>query len=248
MNKNKKLKSPQDSQTIIYEAMIQSALESSLYAQKLGLNKNQIILSAKMSKLQDMVNVYSLLSTRCNYPLHLGLTEAGSNLQGIVASSTALGILLQKGIGDTIRVSLTPENKVPRSQEVTICQLLLQSMGLRYFSCNITSCPGCGRTNTKHFNTLAADIKKYVTKKIPIWKKKYPGVEKLTIAIMGCVVNGPGESRHADIGISLPGATEKSIAPVYADGKKIALIKDQNIKKAFTAILEKYIQNRFKTN
>ncbi len=245
MNQNQKLKNPKSSQEVIYQAMIQSALKSSAYAHKLGLKKNKIILSVKMSKLQDMVNVYTQLSRQCNYPLHLGLTEAGSNIQGVVSSSAALGILLHQGIGDTIRISLTPEKKTPRTQEVLACQLLLQSMGLRYFSCDITSCPGCGRTNTEYFNRLTEEIKNYILKRMPQWKKVYPGVEKLTIAIMGCVVNGPGESKHADIGISLPGASEKLLAPIYADGKKVAVLKEKGIKKDFLDYLERYIQKRF---
>lgn len=242
---NQKSKPPKETEAVIYDAMIQSALTSCDQALQLGMKKDQIILSVKMSKLQDMVNVYTRLSRQCRYPLHLGLTEAGGNIQGIVASSAALGILLQQGIGDTIRISLTPEKKTPRTQEVTTCQILLQSLGLRYFSCNITSCPGCGRTNTDYFNTLAQEIKAHITKQLPQWKKDYPGVERMTIAIMGCVVNGPGESKHADIGISLPGRSEEPLAPIYADGKKIATVKGKNIQTEFIKHLETYIQTRF---
>jgi len=245
MSKNANLKKPKDSKKIIYEAMVQSALLSSDYAQKLGLSKNKIVLSVKMSHLQDMVTVYSLLAERCDYPLHLGLTEAGSHLQGIVASSAALAILLQQGIGDTIRISLTPGANSPRTQEVEICKNLLQSMGLQYFQANVTSCPGCGRTQSDFYNILAESVNKYIQKKMPSWAAQYPGVEKLNIAVMGCIVNGPGESKHADIGISLPGISEEPIAPVYADGRQIALIKGDNIKKDFISILEKYIKNKF---
>ena len=246
MDKNAKLKNPKDFKEVTYEAMIKSALTSAQLAQKAGLKKNKIVLSVKMSILQDMVTVYSKLAKQCDYVLHLGLTEAGADAQGITSSAAALGILLQQGIGDTIRVSLTPQPNVPRSREVEICKQLLQSMGLRYFKPSVTSCPGCGRTSSNYFQYLAKDISEHIVRKMPIWKNQYPGVEKLKIAVMGCVVNGPGESRHADIGISLPGASEKPIAPVYADGKELKTLKGERIKEEFIEILEHYIHAKFK--
>jgi (E)-4-hydroxy-3-methylbut-2-enyl-diphosphate synthase len=244
MDKNAKLKNPKDAKEVTYEAMIQSALQSAALAQKIGLKKDKIILSVKMSVLQDMVTVYQKLADQCDYALHLGLTEAGSDVQGISSSSAALAILLQQGIGDTIRVSLTPQPNVKRSREVEVCQNLLQSMGFRYFAPSVTSCPGCGRTSSNYFQYLAKDINEHIERNMPIWKKKFPGVERLKIAVMGCVVNGPGESRHADIGISLPGASEKPIAPVYADGKEFKVLKGEKIKEEFISILENYIKSR----
>lgn len=245
MNKAASRKNQRDSKEVIYEAMIQSALTSARFAEKLRLPKNKIVLSVKMSNLQDMITVYSRLAKKCNYVLHLGLTEAGGDPQGIVASSAALGILLQEGIGDTIRVSLTPQPDLPRSREVEICKHILQSMGLRHFQPSITSCPGCGRTSSNYFQILAKDVSNHVKENMPAWKKEYPGVEKLTIAVMGCVVNGPGESRHADIGISLPGSSEQPIAPVYIDGKQTATLKGSNIKEEFVRILEDYIAKKY---
>ncbi len=244
MNKNAKLKNPKDAKDVTYEAMIQSALQSAALAQKIGLKKDKIILSVKMSILQDMVTVYQKLSQECDYALHLGLTEAGSDVQGISASSAALAILLQQGIGDTIRVSLTPQPNVKRSREVDVCRNLLQSMGFRYFAPSVTSCPGCGRTSSNYFQYLAKDINEHIERNMPVWKKKFPGVERLKIAVMGCVVNGPGESRHADIGISLPGTSEEPIAPVYADGKEFKVLKGEKIKEEFISILENYIKSR----
>ena len=194
-----------------------------------------------MSVLQDMVAVYSRLANKCDYVLHLGLTEAGGSTQGISSSSAALAILLQQGIGDTIRVSLTPQPDVPRSREVEVCKHILQSMGLRYFQPTITSCPGCGRTSSDYFQYLAKDINAYINGKMPSWRKQFPGIEKLKIAVMGCVVNGPGESRHADIGISLPGTSEKPMAPVYIDGRQTTILKGDRIKEEFIHILETYI-------
>jgi (E)-4-hydroxy-3-methylbut-2-enyl-diphosphate synthase len=245
MDKNAALKNPKDSKEVTFDAMIQSALTNAEHAQKLGLPKNKIVLSVKMSILQDMVTVYSLLAQKCDYVLHLGLTEAGSNIQGISSSSAALAILLQQGIGDTIRVSLTPQPNVPRSREVEVCRNILQSLGLRYFKPSVTSCPGCGRTTSDYFQYLAKDINEYIEQKMPLWKKEFAGVEKLKIAVMGCVVNGPGESRHADIGISLPGSSEKPIAPVYADGQQLTTLKGDNIKQEFIDILENYIVEKF---
>lgn len=246
MDKNAKLRNPKDAKDVTYDAMIQSALTSAQLAQKIGLSKDKIVLSVKMSVLQDMVAVYQRLASKCDYVLHLGLTEAGSDVQGISASSAALAILLQQGIGDTIRVSLTPQPNVKRSREVKVCKNLLQSLGFRYFSPSVTSCPGCGRTSSNYFQILAKDINEYIEHQMPVWKEKFPGVEKLKIAVMGCVVNGPGESRHADIGISLPGACEKPIAPVYADGKEMVTLKGENIKNEFIGILENYIQKKLK--
>ncbi len=246
MDKNAKLKKPKNFKEVTYDAMIQSALNSAHLVEKLGCPKNKIILSCKMSVLQDMVTVYSRLAKKCDYALHLGLTEAGSDMQGIASSSAALGILLQQGIGDTIRVSLTPQPNVARSREVEVCKYILQSLGLRYFKPSVTSCPGCGRTTSTYFQELAQDINDHITRKMPLWKKEFPGVEKLKIAVMGCVVNGPGESRHADIGISLPGTSEQPIAPVYVDGKEFKILKGDHIKEKFVGILERYIQQKHK--
>ena len=245
MDKNAKLKNPKDFKGVTYVAMIQSALQSAELAQKLGMKKDKIIISVKMSILQDMVNVYAQLAQKCDYALHLGLTEAGADVQGIAASSAALSILLQQGIGDTIRVSLTPQPNVPRSKEVEICKQLLQALGLRYFKPSVTSCPGCGRTSSNYFQYLAKDINEHIERKMPLWKKEFPGVERMKIAVMGCVVNGPGESRHADIGISLPGASEKPVAPVYVDGKEFKTLKGDHIKEEFIAILENHIKQKF---
>ncbi|OGX24377.1 MAG: 4-hydroxy-3-methylbut-2-en-1-yl diphosphate synthase [Omnitrophica WOR_2 bacterium RIFCSPHIGHO2_01_FULL_48_9] len=245
MDKNAKLKSPKDFKEVTYAAMLQSTLTSAELAEKLGLPKNKIILSVKMSILQDMVAVYSRLAKKCDYALHLGLTEAGGDVQGIASSAAALSILLQQGIGDTIRVSLTPQPGVPRKREVEVCKNILQSLGLRYFKPSVTSCPGCGRTSSNYFQILAQDINQHIERKMPLWKKEFPGIEKLKIAVMGCVVNGPGESRHADIGISLPGASEKPIAPVYVDGKEYKILKGEQIKEEFMEILEKYIRTKF---
>lgn len=246
MDKNARLANPKDAKEVTYQAMIQSALQSAAYARKLGIKKEKIVLSVKMSILQDMVNVYSKLAKECEYALHLGLTEAGADVQGIASSSAALAILLQQGIGDTIRVSLTPQPNVSRTKEVDVCKAILQALGLRYFAPSVTSCPGCGRTSSNFFQYLARDINEHIVRQMPQWQKEFPGVEKLKIAVMGCVVNGPGESRHADIGISLPGASEKPIAPVYIDGKESTTLKGEKIKEEFIAILEDYIKNRFK--
>ena len=245
MDQNAGLAEPKDFREVTYEAMVQSALRSAELAQKLGCKKEKIVLSVKMSILQDMATVYARLAKLCDYALHLGLTEAGGDLQGIASSSAALSILLQQGIGDTIRVSLTPQPNVQRSKEVEVCKALLQAMGLRYFKPSVTSCPGCGRTSSNYFQYLAQDINSHIERKMPVWKKEFPGVEKLKIAVMGCVVNGPGESRHADIGISLPGASEKPIAPVYIDGKQSTTLKGEYIKEEFIGILEKYIREKW---
>ena len=245
MDKNAKSSNPKDFSEVTREAMVQSALQSAEYALKAGLPKEKLVLSVKMSGLQDMVAVYQKLAHACDFVLHLGLTEAGSDLKGEVSSAAALSILLQQGIGDTIRVSLTPQPGVPRSKEVEVCKELLQSMGFRYFLPSVTSCPGCGRTSSNYFQYLAKDINSYIKLKMPLWQKQYPGIQEMKIAIMGCVVNGPGESRHADIGISLPGASESPMAPVYKDGVEFKTLKGHLIKEEFIEILEDYIKERY---
>jgi len=241
-------RSAEDNKNVIIEAMIKSALQSAKYAERIGLRKDQLVLSVKMSLLEDMVNVYSRLAKECNYALHLGLTEAGGGIEGLISSSAALAILLHQGIGDTIRISLTPEPRAKRSLEVEACKTLLQSMGLQRFKPSVISCPGCGRTDTSLYQELAKDIKAHIKKNLPSWKEKYPGIEALTIAVMGCVVNGPGESKHADIGISLPGKTEEPTAPVFANGQKVAVLKGPKIKDKFINILEEYIGKFFSSN
>ncbi|MCA9392808.1 MAG: flavodoxin-dependent (E)-4-hydroxy-3-methylbut-2-enyl-diphosphate synthase [Candidatus Omnitrophica bacterium] len=245
MDENAAFPEPKDFKEVTYAAMIHSALASARLAEELGLGPDRIVLSVKMSILQDMVTVYHRLAQQCDYALHLGLTEAGAQVQGIAASAAALGILLQQGIGDTIRVSLTPQPDIPRSREVEVCKHLLQALGLRYFKPSVTSCPGCGRTSSNYFQILARDINEHIERKMPAWKKEFPGVEKMKIAVMGCVVNGPGESRHADIGISLPGTSEEPIAPVYENGEKTKTLRGENIKDEFIAILEKHIEAKF---
>lgn len=245
MTQNAKLSHPATAQEVFAEAMIQSALRSADFAMKMGMPKNKLVLSVKMSDVQHMVDVYQKLASRCDYALHLGLTEAGSSMKGVAASSAALAILLQQGIGDTIRISLTPEPGKSRAEEVNACKLLLQSMGLRYFMPMVTSCPGCGRTNSDKFIYLAQDVTQYIEENMPVWKKQYPGVETLTIAVMGCVVNGPGESKQADIGISLPGSSEAPSIPVYQDGDLLTVLKGDQIKEQFIEILNTYIKKRF---
>ncbi len=245
MTQNAKLTHPATAQEVFAEAMIQSALRSADFAMKMGMPKNKLVLSVKMSDVQHMVDVYQKLASRCDYALHLGLTEAGSSMKGVAASSAALAILLQQGIGDTIRISLTPEPGKSRAEEVNACKLLLQSMGLRYFMPMVTSCPGCGRTNSDKFVYLAQDVTQYIEENMPVWKKQYPGVETLTIAVMGCVVNGPGESKQADIGISLPGSSEAPSIPVYQDGDLLTVLKGDQIKEQFIEILNTYIKKRF---
>jgi (E)-4-hydroxy-3-methylbut-2-enyl-diphosphate synthase len=245
MDRNAKSSQPKDFSEVTREAMVQSALQSAEYAIKLGLPREKLVLSVKMSVLQDMVGVYQRLAQECDFALHLGLTEAGADIKGAVSSAAALAVLLQQGIGDTIRVSLTPQPGVPRSREVDVCKELLQSMGFRYFSPSVTSCPGCGRTSSNYFQYLAQDINSHIKLKMPHWRRQYPGIEQMKIAVMGCVVNGPGESRHADIGISLPGASETPIAPVYMDGKQVKTLKGDHIKEEFIGILEAYIKQRY---
>ncbi len=246
MDSNQRASDPKSLKQIMYDAVIQSALDSAAYALELGLPRSKLVLSAKLSVVQDTIEVYRRLSRECDYVLHLGLTEAGGGVKGITSSAAALGVLLEQGIGDTIRVSLTPEPGAPRSREVEVCQELLQSLGFRYFIPSIASCPGCGRTKSVYFQALAQDIQKHVSSRMTQWRKAYPGVEKLKIAVMGCVVNGPGESRHADIGISLPGAFEDPVAPVYIDGEKKTVLKGDRIKEEFIEILEKYVSDKYK--
>jgi len=245
MDENAKSANPKTDKEVLYEAMVQSTLNSAVQAEEIGLPKNKIVISAKMSDVQDVIQVNKMLAERSDYTIHLGLTEAGMGSKGVVASSAALAVLLQQGIGDTIRVSITPEPKTSRTKEVEICQQILQSMGIRQFKPQVTSCPGCGRTNSDFYQKLAQQVNNHITKKMPEWSQKHPGVESLKIAVMGCVVNGPGESKHADIGISLPGKTEKPIAPVYIEGQLHKTLEGQNIPQEFIEILEKYISNKF---
>ena len=245
MNENAKKSYPKEAKDVIYDAMIYSALSSADLARKEGMGGDKIILSVKMSVLQDMITVYSRLADQCEYALHLGLTEAGGQIQGVASSAAALAILLQQGIGDTIRVSLTPQPDIPRTREVEVCKHILQSMGVRYFKPSVTSCPGCGRTSSHYFQILARDINEHIDRQMCVWKKYYVGVERMKIAVMGCIVNGPGESKHANIGISLPGDFEDPIAPVYQDGKKIKVLKGDCIKEEFMIILEEYVKSTY---
>jgi (E)-4-hydroxy-3-methylbut-2-enyl-diphosphate synthase len=247
MDENAALPTPKSFKEVVYDAMVKSAMDSAQYAESIGLSKENIVLSVKMSDVQDMVRVYEMLCAQSDYVMHLGLTEAGGSLKGVAASSAALAILLQKGLGDTIRISLTPEPGKSRDLEVKACRALLQSLGLRFFMPAVTSCPGCGRTNSDKFVHLAKDVTTYIEQKMPSWKGSYPGVEKLNIAVMGCVVNGPGESKYADIGISLPGASEKPAIPIYKDGELFKMLEGDSptVKEDFIQILEDYIQARF---
>ena len=245
MDENAKLAEPRDADSVMQEALIVSALNSAQKAEEIGLPRDRIILSCKVSGVQKLISVYRDLAGRCDYALHLGLTEAGMGSKGIVASTAALGVLLQEGIGDTIRISLTPEPGGDRATEVIVAQELLQTMGLRSFTPLVTACPGCGRTTSTVFQELADNIQAYIRTKMPIWREKYPGVEELNLAVMGCVVNGPGESKHADIGISLPGTGEAPSAPVFVDGKKTVTLRGDNIAAEFQAIVDDYIESRF---
>ena len=247
MDENAKSKTPRDAREVTHEAMVQSALLSAARAEAIGLPKNRIILSAKVSAVQDLIAVYGELARRCDYALHLGLTEAGMGSKGIVASSAAMGVLLQQGIGDTIRISLTPEPGGDRTREVQVAQELLQTMGLRTFVPLVAACPGCGRTTSTTFQELAADIQGFIRDSMPGWKTRYPGVETLTVAVMGCIVNGPGESKHADIGISLPGTGEQPTAPVFIDGKKAATLRGPTLSADFKQMVIDYIEQRFGT-
>ena len=245
MDENAKRAEPWDAQAVMREALVTSAIESAQLAEKWGQPGNRITLSAKVSSVQDLITVYRALSARCDYPLHLGLTEAGMGSKGIVASTAAIAVLLQEGIGDTIRVSLTPEPNGDRRQEVIVAQEILQSMGLRAFAPMVVACPGCGRTTSTFFQELAAKIQGYLRDQMVDWKKTYPGVENITVAVMGCVVNGPGESKHADIGISLPGTGEQPVAPVFIDGQRNVTLKGERIAEEFQAIVADYVEKRF---
>ena len=245
MDENSKKKNPKSSNEIMHEALITSALNSAKKAEDIGISKNKIIVSCKTSNVRDLVKIYESLSQQCNYPLHLGLTEAGMGIKGIAASASALAILLNKGIGDTIRVSITPEPGAPRTEEAKVCQEILQALELRHFKPQITACPGCGRTTSSYFQKLAKEIEDFLQKQMPVWKTNHPGVENLKIAVMGCIVNGPGESKHADIGISLPGTGESPVAPVFIDGEKTHTLRGDNISKDFIEIISKYIERRF---
>ncbi len=245
MDENSRRPIPWDAKPVMYEALITSALTSAQRAQEMGMNGDQIILSCKVSGVQDLVSVYRELAKRCNYPLHLGLTEAGMGTKGIVASTTALSILLQEGIGDTIRVSLTPEPGASRTQEVVVACDILQALELRSFVPSVTACPGCGRTTSTSFQELTKQIEDFLRDKMPVWRDIYPGVETLKVAVMGCIVNGPGESKHADIGISLPGTGEAPAAPVYIDGEKDVTLRGDTISQDFQKIVEDYIEKRF---
>jgi (E)-4-hydroxy-3-methylbut-2-enyl-diphosphate synthase len=245
MDANARLLEPCDARDVTMDAMVESALRSATLAEQTGLPHDRIILSAKVSGVQDLVEVYRKLAARADYPLHLGLTEAGMGAKGVVASSAALAILLQEGIGDTIRVSLTPRPGGDRTEEVRVAQQILQSLGLRSFTPQVTACPGCGRTTSTFFQEMAEDIQNYLRERRPEWQRRYPGSEELRVAVMGCVVNGPGESKHADIGISLPGTFEEPKAPVYVDGQLKVTLKGDGIVADFLKILEEYVENRF---
>ncbi len=246
MDANAKLAQPADAKDVYMEAMLASALRSAELAEQVGQPHDAILISAKISQVQDLVDVYRRLASRCDYPLHLGLTEAGLGMKGIVASTAALSLLLAEGIGDTIRVSLTPRPGGDRTEEVLVAQQILQSLGLRSFTPQVTACPGCGRTTRTYFQKLAEDIQGYLREQMPEWKKSHPGVEEMKVAVMGCVVNGPGESKHADIGISLPGTFEEPKAPVYVDGQLFKTLKGDKIVEEFTVILNDYVSRRYK--
>ena len=248
MDENSRRAEPWDAKQVMYEALITSAVSSAELAERMGLPAEQIILSCKVSGVQDLITVYGELARRCRYPLHLGLTEAGMGTKGTVASAAALAILLQQGIGDTIRVSLTPQPGESRSQEVVIASEILQALGLRSFVPSVTACPGCGRTTSTTFQELTKQIDDFLRAQMPVWRVQYPGVEKLKVAVMGCIVNGPGESKHADIGISLPGSGEAPAAPVFIDGEKAMTLRGDGIAQEFQKIVENYIEKRFGTS
>jgi (E)-4-hydroxy-3-methylbut-2-enyl-diphosphate synthase len=245
MDENSRLAEPKDARDVTMEAMIISALHSAELAVQHGLRKDQIILSAKVSGVQDLIDVYRQLAARCDYPLHLGLTEAGMGARGIVGSSAALAVLMQEGIGDTIRVSLTPAPNGDRTEEVVVAQQILQSMGIRSFTPQVTACPGCGRTTSTFFQEMAEEIQSYLRENMPVWKTKYSGVEEMKVAVMGCIVNGPGESKHANIGISLPGTFEEPKAPVFVDGRLTTTLKGDHIVAEFLDILNDYVGTRY---
>ncbi len=245
MDENALRTNPFEAKQVMYEALITSAIDSAKLAQSMGMPPEQILLSCKVSGVQDLIAVYRELAQRCNYPLHLGLTEAGMGTKGTVASATALSILLQEGIGDTIRVSLTPQPGEARTQEVVIASEILQALGLRTFVPSVTACPGCGRTTSTTFQEMAKSIDDFLRAQMPVWRIQYPGVENLKVAVMGCIVNGPGESKHADIGISLPGSGEAPAAPVFIDGEKAMTLRGENIAQEFHQLVENYIEKRF---
>jgi len=245
MDENSRSADPKDAREVTMEAMVVSALNSAKLAEKYGLRSDQIILSAKVSGVQDLVDVYRSLASRCNYPLHLGLTEACMGAKGIVASSAGLSILLQEGIGDTIRVSLTPAPGGDRAEEVRVAQQILQSLGIRSFTPQVTACPGCGRTTSTFFQEMAEQIQSYLREQMPVWKERYSGVEEMKVAVMGCVVNGPGESKHASLGISLPGTFEEPKAPVYVDGRLLTTLRGEKIVEEFMRILDEYVDSHY---
>jgi (E)-4-hydroxy-3-methylbut-2-enyl-diphosphate synthase len=245
MDENAARAVPWDGNAVLREALVRSAIENAQRAEELGLGRNMIVLSAKVSGVQDLIAVYRELARRCDYPLHLGLTEAGMGSKGIVASTAALSVLLQEGIGDTIRVSLTPAPGEPRTREVEVAQNILQTMGLRAFTPMVIACPGCGRTTSTFFQELAEKIQGYLRARMPEWRNQYPGVESMNVAVMGCVVNGPGESKHANIGISLPGSGEAPVAPVFVDGERTVTLKGERIAEEFQAIVDDYVQRRY---
>jgi (E)-4-hydroxy-3-methylbut-2-enyl-diphosphate synthase len=247
MDANARSPMPQDFRAVYIEAMLESALRSATLAEEVGLGHDRIVISAKVSHVPDLVDVYRLLAARCDYPLHLGLTEAGIGTKGVVASTAGLAILLAEGIGDTIRVSLTPKPGGDRTEEVLVAQQILQSLGLRSFTPQVTSCPGCGRTTSTFFQKMAEDIQTYLREQMPVWREEHPGVETMKVAVMGCVVNGPGESKHANIGISLPGTFEEPKAPVYVDGKLVTTLRGDGIVPEFLAILEGYVRRTYPT-
>ncbi len=246
LDQNAALAKPKELREVMAEALIQSAMQSASRAEELGLPGHQITLSCKVSAVQDLISVYRNLAQRCDYPLHLGLTEAGMGSKGIVASTAALSVLLQEGIGDTIRISLTPEPGAARENEVIVAQEILQTMGLRHFTPMVIACPGCGRTTSTYFQELASQIQSYLRHQMPIWKKSHPGVESMNVAVMGCIVNGPGESKHANIGISLPGTGESPAAPVFVDGVKVKTLRGDNIAQEFQGIVDEYVKATYR--
>jgi (E)-4-hydroxy-3-methylbut-2-enyl-diphosphate synthase len=245
MDDNHRRAQPWDAKQVMYQALVQSALQSAAAARDVGLDPNQVIISCKVSGVQDLISVYQALARRCDYPLHLGLTEAGMGTKGTVASAVALSVLLQQGIGDTIRVSLTPQPGEARTQEVVVALEILQALGLRSFNPSVTACPGCGRTTSTTFQELAKQIDDFLRAQMPVWRARYPGVEQMKVAVMGCIVNGPGESKHADIGISLPGTGEAPAAPVFIDGEKAMTLRGEGIAREFQTIVEQYIERRY---
>jgi (E)-4-hydroxy-3-methylbut-2-enyl-diphosphate synthase len=245
MDENSKLDEPKEARDVMMEAMVQSALRSAELAVSCGLGRDKIILSAKVSGVQDLIDVYRELARRCEYPLHLGLTEAGMGAKGIVSSAAALGVVMQEGIGDTIRVSLTPAPNGDRTEEVTVAQQILQSMGIRSFTPQVTACPGCGRTTSTFFQEMAEQIQAYLREQMPLWKTRYAGVEEMKVAVMGCIVNGPGESKHSNIGISLPGTFEEPKAPVYVDGRLMLTLKGDHIVPEFIKIMNDYVESHY---